>query len=142
MRWRNWRVLVHAHNAMAERWEVVVNRVGVRGRCAGGGGDSSSLRDLLLCGWSSECWLVAIWEDASAIGVKVCVFQDRAPTHVAGRWMDGIYTLMLQDAVTTTLLQRQSKQLRELSFTARAVCCSRPTAAFCARQAIHHFWGD
>ena len=28
--------------------------------------------------------LVAIWEDASAIGVKVCVSQDRAPTHVAG----------------------------------------------------------
>jgi hypothetical protein len=59
-----------------------------------------------FAGGAPNAGLVAIWEDASAIGVKVCVFQDRAPTHVAGRWMDGIYTLMLQDAVTTTLLQR------------------------------------
>ena len=39
--------------------------------------------------------LVAIWEDASAIGVKVCVSQDRAPTHVAGGCY-GIYTLVLE----------------------------------------------
>jgi hypothetical protein len=91
------------------------------GGAVGGGGESGwcawALRWRRWCfflffvifffaGGAPNAGLVAIWEDASAIGVKVCVFQDRAPTHVAGRWMDGIYTLMLQDAVTTTLLQR------------------------------------
>lgn len=72
--------------------------------------------------------------DASAIGVKVCVSHGRAPTHVAGRWMNGIYSLMLQDTVTTTLLQRGFTQLRELAFTARAVCCNLHRPYFCAAK--------
>ena len=45
MRWQYSRILADAHNAMAERREVVVVLVNVRGCCAGGGGgggDSSS----------------------------------------------------------------------------------------------------
>jgi hypothetical protein len=41
MRWQYSRILADAHNAMAERREVVVVLVNVRGCCAGGGGDSS-----------------------------------------------------------------------------------------------------
>ena len=102
---------------------------------------------LLLCGWSSECWLVAIWEDASAIGVKVCVSQDRAPTHVAGGWY--IQFITARDTLHShhPVLQREFKQLlRELAlFTARAVCSLDRLAGaahFCARQGLHHFWGD
>lgn len=39
-----------------------------------------------------------------------------------------VYTLYcLRYRVTTTMLQREFKQLRELAFTARAVCCSLST---------------
>lgn len=73
--------------------------------------------------------------DAAAIGVKVCVSRPCSPTHVAGRWVDGIYSLMLQDTVTATFLQREVNQLHELAFTARAVCCNLHRPHFCARQA-------
>lgn len=44
-----------------------------------------------FAGGAPNAALVAIWEDASAIGVKVCVSQGRAPTHSRGRRM--VYTL-------------------------------------------------
>jgi len=100
MRWRCWRILAHAHSAMAERRQVVVvvvvvvavvvvAVVNVGGYCAGGGGVSSFfLFVIFFAGGAPNGALVAIWEDASAIGVKVCVSQDRAPTHSRGRRMD------------------------------------------------------
>jgi len=79
---------------MAERWEVVVN----------GGGSAWALRWRRWClfflfvvifffaGGAPNAGLVAIWEDASAIGVKVCVFQTVLQlTWQADRWM--VYTL-------------------------------------------------
>lgn len=88
--------------------------------------------------------LVAIWEDAMRRrSASRSVSYGRAPTHVAGSWMNcGIYTLMLQDTVITTLLQRAFTQLRELAFTARAVCCNLHRPRFCAaRQASTSFLG-
>lgn len=79
---------------------------------------------LLLCGWSSECWLVAIWEDASAIGVKVCV--SRPCSYSRGRRM--VYTVYcLRVTVTTTMLQRDFKQLRERSHSPPAPCAALST---------------
>jgi hypothetical protein len=111
MRWQCWRILVHAHSAMAERLEVVVVVNGV--------GCAWALRwrrwwlffllfvIFFFAGGAPDAGLVAIWM-GRCVGDRrqgLCV-SDRAPTHVAGRWMDGIHTLMLQDTVTTALLQR------------------------------------
>ena len=143
---------------------AVVEDSSTRSQChggaveGGGGGDSGECGRVLrwrrwclfflffvifFAGGAPNAGLVAIWEDASAIGVKVCVSQDRAPTHVAGGWCT-VHSLLLETYShhhdVATKIQAAT---RALAFTARAVCCSRPTAAaFCARQAIHHFWGD
>jgi hypothetical protein len=53
-------------------------------------------RDLLLCGWSSECW--AGRDMGRCVGDRrqgLCV--SRPCSDSRGRWMDGIYTLMLQE---------------------------------------------
>lgn len=93
----------HAGHALAVL-EDSSTRSQCHGGAVGGGGESGwVLRWRRWClffrffvifffaGGAPNAGLVAIWEDASAIGVKVCVSQDRAPTHVAGRWM--VYTL-------------------------------------------------
>ena len=85
--------------------------------------------------------LVAIWEDASAICVKVCVFHDRAPTHVADGW-------------NTDYCYKTQSQLRCLREDSRSYASSHSPPAPCAAAvdsesssllrppSLHHFWGD
>ena len=136
MRWQYSRILADAHNAMAERREEAVVAVVDAGGCCGG--VSFSFVIFFSAGGAPNAGLVAIWEDASAIGVKVCVSQDRAPTHVAGGWCT-VHSLLLETYShhhdVATKIQAAT---RALAFTARAVCCSldhTAAAHFCARQA-------
>jgi hypothetical protein len=64
--------------------------------------------------------LVAIWEDASAIGVKVCVFQDRAPTHVA----DGWYTVYCYKTQSPPRCRRENSTSYASSHSPPAPCAA------------------
>ena len=83
---------------------------------------SPSLRDLLLlCGWSSGR------DMGRCVGDRrqgLCVSRPCSDSRGGRMLWYMVYTLYcLRYTVTTTMLQRDFKQLRELAFTARAVCC-------------------
>lgn len=107
--------------------------------CAGGGGGggASSSSELLLW-WVELRVVVAIWDDATAIGVKV--FLGLFPLGRELTWRtEGNYVQTLPEAlIYIDLLQMDNGLLYSSLYSPLAVCCHPPRDSLLPAKPMHH----
>lgn len=138
MRWQCDRLLARAHSSMA---------VAAGGGCVGGGGVLwrwwwwRSFFFALLLWWVELRVVVAIWDDATAIGVKVFP-QGRALGRALTWRADGNYVHTLPEAMFCNgLLQMNDHLLYSSLCSPLAVCCHQPRNSLLHPPSPCIIWG-